>query len=118
MREHTDPPPTDLMDRRAFLGLTGRRAAAVVGAFAAGLLVDTIWARLVRGWHLEREEYPKLVFGRYRVHHNVVGYVLLLAGLRFHPWVLVPAGLGMIVGHRIRDRLFWFVERVETVETS
>lgn len=117
MPEHTDPTPGDPMDRRAFFGLTGRRAATAVGAFAAGMLVDTVWARVVRGWHLEKEEYPKVVFGRYRIHHNVVGYLLLLGGLRYQPFFLIPMGLGMIVGHRIRDRLFWFVERVEPAET-
>jgi hypothetical protein len=29
-----------------------------------------------------------------------------------YPLVLVPLGLGMIVGHGRRDRLFWFIERV------
>lgn len=106
------------MDRRAFLGLAGRRVATAVGAFAAGMLVDTVWARLVRGWHLEKPEYPKMVLGRYRIHHNVVGWALLLVGIRVQPLILIPMGLGMIVGHRIRDRLFWFVERVDPSETS
>ena len=30
-----------------------------------------------------------------------------------YPLFLVPLGLGVIVGHRIRDRLFWFVEVIE-----
>lgn len=84
-----------------------------LGAFALGLLVDTGWARVVRGVRLERQDYPRFVVGRYRVHHNVVGYLLLVAGLFAYPVVLIPVGLGMIVGHGIRDRLFWFVERVE-----
>jgi len=95
--------------RREFL----RSAAIAVGSFGVGLLVDTTWARAVRGVHLQREEYPKMILGHRRVHHNVVGYVLIVAGLFHYPLVLVPLGLGMIVGHRIRDRLFWFIERVE-----
>jgi hypothetical protein len=95
--------------RRDFL----RSVAVAAGSFALGLLVDTAWARAVRGLHLQREEYPKMVLGHWRVHHNVVGYVLILVGLFRYPLVLVPLGLGMIVGHRIRDRLFWFIERVE-----
>jgi len=113
MPDPTDSTPAAPIDRRAFLGLTGRRVALAVGSFAAGMLVDTVWARLVRGWHLERPEYPKVVLGRYRIHHNVVGWLALVVGIGFHPWILVPFGLGMIVGHRIRDRPFWFVERVE-----
>ncbi len=101
------------LSRRAFLDTAAKKAAAAGGAFALGLLVDTTWARAVRGLRLEREEYPKMVVGSWRVHHNVVGWALLVAGLFRYPWVLVPLGAGMIVGHRIRDRLFWFLERVE-----
>jgi hypothetical protein len=101
------------MTRRTFVRDATRRTLLVLGAFAAGLLVDAAWARAVRGLHLEREDYPKLVLGRYRIHHNVVGYLLVVAGLWTHPLILIPAGLGMIVGHRIRDRLLWFVEVVE-----
>ena len=90
-----------------------QKTAVGLGAFALGLLVDTGWARVVRGMRLERQDYPRVVVGRYRVHHNVVGYLLLVAGLFAYPVVLIPVGLGMIVGHGIRDRLFWFVERVE-----
>lgn len=84
-----------------------------LGAFVGGFLIDAAWARALRGVHLEREDYPKLVMGRYRIHHNVVGYLLLVIGLWTHPWILIPAGLGIIVGHRTRDRLLWFLEAVE-----
>lgn len=99
------------LDRRTFLREMARRGAIALGAFALGLLVDTVWARIVRGWRLEREDYPRLVIGGWRIHHNVVGYLLLVGGLFAYPVVLVPLGLGMIVGHRLRDRLFWFMER-------
>jgi hypothetical protein len=62
---------------------------------------------------LEREDYRRFVVGSYRVHHNVVGYLMLVVGLFAYPVVLIPLGLGMIVGHGIRDRLFWFVERMD-----
>jgi len=101
------------LSRREFLDVGLRRAGVALAALGAGLLVDTVWARLVRGWHLERPEYPKVVFGHYRIHHNVVGWIALLVGVVYEPWILVPFGLGMIIGHRIRDRLFWFVERVD-----
>ena len=101
------------LTRRVFLRTAARRTGIVTGAFALGLLVDTTWARAVRGLRLEREGYPTMVVGSWRVHHNVVGWALLVVGLFRYPWVLVPLGAGMIVGHRIRDRLFWFIERVE-----
>ena len=53
------------------------------------------------------------VSGGIQLHHNVVGYLLFVAALWVYPVVLVPLGLGMIVGHRRRDRLFWFMERAE-----
>jgi hypothetical protein len=100
------------LDRRAFLRAMITKSAIALGAFAGGFLVDAAWARAVRGPRLEREDYRRLVLGRFRVHHNVVGYVLVVVGLFVRPTVLVPLGLGMIVGHGLRDRLFWFVERV------
>ena len=105
--------PDASLDRRAFLAAALTRAATAVAACALGFLIDDGWARAVRGARLEREDYTRLVVGRYRVHHNVVGWALLVVGLFALPWVLIPLGLGMIVGHRRRDRLFWFLERVE-----
>ena len=90
-----------------------RRSGLAAGAFVLGYSIDFIWARLVRGARLERERYPRLVLGRFRIHHNVVGYAAILAGLFGYPLLLIPLGFGMIVGHRVRDRLFWFIERVE-----
>lgn len=98
--------------RAAFLKLLSRRALLAGGAFAAGLAADEAWARLVRGVRLEREQYPTAVAGGWRIHHNVVGWLLLVAGAFRRPLLLIPAGLGMIVGHRRRDRLWWFLERV------
>ena len=88
-----------------------RLSATAAGAFAVGLATDAVWARLVRGWRLEREQYPRAVVGGWRIHHNVVGYLLVVAGAFWRPVLLIPAGLGMIVGHRRRDRLWWFIER-------
>ena len=82
----------------------------ILGAFVLGYLIDAGWARIVRGVRLERCNYKRFMVGRFRIHHNVLGYVLLLGGLLAYPLILVPLGLGIIVGHRIRDRLFWFVE--------
>jgi len=90
-----------------------RKALLVLGAFTLGYLIDAGWARLVRGFRLEREDYKKFVLGNFRVHHNVTGYLLILVGLFVHPLILIPMGLGIIVGHRRRDRLFWFMERTQ-----
>jgi hypothetical protein len=97
--------------RREFLARFGRSAATAGGAFALGFAVDDLWARLVRGFRLEREDYPRAVVAGWRLHHNVVGYLLVVAGAVRRPILLIPAGLGMIVGHRRRDRLWWFLER-------
>ena len=87
-----------------------RESVTILGAFVLGYLMDAGWARIVRGAHLERRDYKKFIVGRFRIHHNVFGYVLVLCGFLAYPLILVPLGLGLIVGHRIRDRLFWFVE--------
>ncbi len=87
-------------------------ALVIMGAFVLGYGIDAGWARAVRGIRLEKEKYKKLVLGRFRIHHNVLGYVLILVGFSMYPVVFVPMGLGVIVGHRKRDRLLWFVEIV------
>ncbi len=86
---------------------------AILSAFVLGYWIDAGWARAVRGIRLERESYRKLVVGKFRIHHNVLGYIFVLVGFWMYPIYLFPLGLGVIVGHRVRDRLFWFVERIE-----
>jgi hypothetical protein len=104
------PPP---LTRAEFLETVARRGMAALGAFALGFLLDALWARLVRGVRLERERYPRVVLGRLRVHHNVVGYVAVVVGMFRWPGLLIPFGLGMIAGHGLRDRLYWFIEVIE-----
>ncbi len=85
----------------------------ILSAFVLGYGIDASWARAVRGVRLEREKYKKLIVCRFRIHHNVLGYVFILFGFSMYPLFLVPLGLGVIVGHRIRDRLFWFIEVIK-----
>ena len=99
--------------KRVDAAMIVQAAVTILGGFVLGYLIDAGWARLVRGVHLERRNYKKFIVGRFRIHHNVLGYVLLLCGFLTYPLFLVPLGLGVIVGHRIRDRLFWFVEVME-----
>lgn len=109
-------PDAEGMDERVsradFLSTLGGRVLGVIAAFVVGYSVDWVWARLLRGGRLQRESYPTAVLAGWRVHHNVVGYLLVVAGLRWKPLALIPAGIGMIVGHRRRDRLWWFLERI------
>ena len=100
------------LTRAEFLRTAAGKGSLAVAAFVLGLGVDEGWARAVRGPRLERVEYPKMVLGRYRVHHNVVGYLAIVTGVFAFPLLLIPLGVGMIVGHRRRDRLIWFIERV------
>jgi hypothetical protein len=102
----------EAVSRAEFLGSIGRSLLVAIAAFAVGYSVDWVWARLVRGARLEREGYPTAVLAGWRMHHNVVGYLLVVAGVFRMPLALIPAGIGMIVGHRRRDRLWWFLERV------
>jgi len=90
-----------------------RRAMLALLAFGVGVLVDQAWARLVRGFHLERPEYPKMILGRYRIHHSVVGYAAVVAGVFVYPGVLIPLGIGLILSHGMRDGPLWFIERMD-----
>lgn len=85
----------------------------IIFSFLLGYLIDNSWARVVRGRHLERKNYKKLIVKKIRIHHNVIGYILVIIGFFYYPLILVSIGIGMIVGHGIRDRgLFWFVEKI------
>jgi hypothetical protein len=99
------------MGRRAFLRAGLRTGSLALGAFAAGFSIDALWARLVRGRRLERSDYPRFVVGGFRVHHSALGYAAVIVGLIYRPVILIPLGLGIIVGHGRRDR-WGFLERV------
>ena len=104
-------PPDDLT-RREFVRSWSSRLGVASAAFSAGFGIDALWARLVRGPDLARADYPRFVVGGWRVHHSVVGYLAVLLGIFLFPGVLIPLGLGIIVGHARRDRL-GFLERVD-----
>jgi hypothetical protein len=105
------PPPS--LTRREFVRALLSRGSLAVGAFFVGFGIDWTWARLVRGRRLQRTNYPRLILGSYRVHHSLVGYLAVLVGLFFYPAILIPLGLGIIVGHGRRDGPWGFIERVD-----
>lgn len=103
--------PTTPLTRRQFVRSGGARLGVAAGAFLAGYGIDAAWARLVRGPGLDRTDHPRFVVGGWRVHHSLVGYLAVALGVFVWPGVLVPLGLGIIVGHGRRDR-WGFLERV------
>ncbi|MEQ1857103.1 MAG: hypothetical protein ABL963_11550 [Longimicrobiales bacterium] len=110
-QDPTDAARPEVLTRRAFLRQAASRGALVSAAFAAGFGIDAVWARLVRGPGLDREDYPRFLVGGFRVHHSVLGYLAVALGLVWLPLVLIPLGLGVILGHGRRDR-YGFIERV------
>jgi len=90
-----------------------REALIIVFGFILGYSIDWVWARVVRGFKLEKKHYKKMIVGSIRIHHNIIGYVFIIIGFFFYTAFFVSLGIGMIIGHRIRDRFFWFVEFVK-----
>lgn len=108
------PPPGEpvpVLSRSAFLRVVLTRGSVGLVSFGAGFGIDAIWARLVRGGRLERSEYRRFVVGGLRIHHSIVGYAAVVLGLAYRSWILVPLGVGIILGHGRRDR-YGFLERV------
>jgi hypothetical protein len=101
------------LTRRAFLHALATKGSLAAGAFMVGYGIDWTWARVVRGRRLERTDYPRLILGTYRVHHSVVGYVAVVIGFFVFPALLIPLGLGIIVGHGRRDGPWGFIERAD-----
>ncbi|HED38044.1 MAG TPA: hypothetical protein ENI76_07355 [Ignavibacteria bacterium] len=81
-------------------------------SFLLGYAFDNVWAQITYKIpsKIRKNDYAKFIFGEIRVHHNIIGYVLIILGFFIYPIPLVSFGLGIIVGHKIRDKLFWFVE--------
>ncbi len=92
-----------------------QEAVTIILSFILGYAIDGSWAWLLRKVPSGKkgEKYIKIIIRKIRIHHNIFGYVLIALGFFYYPLIFVPAGIGMIVGHRIRDELFWFLETVE-----
>jgi len=56
----------------------------------------------------------KIKLSGFRVHHNLFGYISILLGAFYHHTILIGFGLGIILGHKIRDGILLFAERIET----
>jgi len=88
-------------------------AITILAGFIVGYLFDNLWAIIVRRFSRKKDEYVKFIVRRIRIHHNFLGYILIIVGFYVYPAFLVSAGIGMLAGHKIRDNLFWFVEVIE-----
>lgn len=88
-------------------------ALIILLSFALGYFIDNSWATIQRKIPSKKHGYFKFIIRRIRIHHNLIGYVAIIWGFFAYPLILVSAGIGMIVGHKIRYDLFWFVENVE-----
>ena len=88
-------------------------ALTILLSFALGYFIDNSWAKIQRKIPSEKDEYFKIIVRRIRIHHNWLGYVAIIWGFFDYPLILVPMGIGIIIGHKIRDNLFWFIESVE-----
>ncbi len=77
-------------------------------SFLIGYCLDTILANASdiiyndgsKGFHI----------GKKRIHHNILGYLLVILSLFYYLPVLMGLGLGMIAGHGLREKGFWFLE--------
>jgi hypothetical protein len=91
-----------------------KEAAIILFSFIFGYAFDNLWAKVTYKIpsKVRKNDYAKFIFGEIRIHHNFLGYILIVFGFFIYPLFLVPIGLGIIIGHRLRDRLFWFVENI------
>ena len=78
-----------------------------VFSFLIGYIADSILA------YLSIESKSKASFRGFRIHHNLLGYVLIITGAFYYHSILIGFGLGIILGHRLRDGILLFFERVE-----
>mgnify|MGYP001174936720 CR=1 FL=1 len=82
--------------------------------FIFGLAIDKIFAEISIKFAPKGQRTMKLILGKYRIHHNWMGYVMVILGLIFLNMFFLGIGLGMVVGHGLRrGESFWFLEEVK-----
>ena len=87
-----------------------KEALIIIISFLIGYYIDWTWARIVRGFHLQKENYYKVIIKGIRIHHNFLGYIFIIFGFFYYPLFFTSAGIGNIFGHKIRDNFAWFIE--------
>jgi hypothetical protein len=90
-----------------------KEALIILLSFLIGYLIDNSWAFIVKKIPKTKDKHFEFIVRRVKIHHNFSGYILIIIGFFIYPLFLVSMGLGMIVGHKIRDNLFWFIELIE-----
>ena len=90
-------------------------ALTIIIFFLIGYSLDNICARISKNipGKRKKDRHMKLILRKVRIHHNIAGYLIIIIGFFYYPLVLVPFGIGMILGYRVRDELFWFVESID-----
>lgn len=90
-------------------------ALTILISFLVGYGIDNFWAWVQKKIPGKKkgDRHLKIIIKRARLHHNIVGYLIIITGFFYYPLILVPFGIGIILGHRVRDELFWFIEGID-----
>ena len=79
-------------------------------SFIIAYILDTCFAIISNKFY--KNKLKGFHIGKYRIHHNLIGYISVIVGVFYYPQIFVGFGLGMILGHGFRDKGFWFVENI------
>jgi len=77
-------------------------------SFLIGYVMDSVIALITIKSH------RKIRLSGFRIHHNAFGYISILIGAFYYHSVLIGFGMGIILGHKIRNGILLFIEKVDT----
>lgn len=70
-----------------------------------GVLFDFILGFILNSLHIKT-----ILFG-FRIHHSVLGLISIITGIFIYPSYLISFGIGIILGHTIRNKKIEFIEK-------
>jgi hypothetical protein len=88
-------------------------ALIILVSFILGYGMDNFLASISKSIPSKKDRHFKFIMKRVRLHHNLLGYLVIILGFFYYPLILVSFGMGIIVAHKVRDELFWFIEGVD-----
>ena len=70
-----------------------------------GILADIVIA------NISNRRKIKFSVGKVRIHHSFHGIILIIIGIFIYRELLIGLGLGLVIGHTIRNKKIEFIEK-------
>ncbi len=82
----------------------------IIIGFVIGYLIDFTIATAYRKLSKLKESSIHLNIRNLRVHHSCIGFFCFILSFFIYTFIFIGVGLGIIVGHTIREKSLLFIE--------